>query len=197
MFISAKWISYFPSSRKELSNAWPQETGAILERDKSAFQFMQTSPTWLINHKSWCSPECCRNFYRIPAKYNSAGHSVCHSEHVKCGYVQYENYCEILSVQWERTYQSHFFPDLNHVQTESQRTGPSKCWDKHWRFRCRWCLVWIDPFSMRRHFEHSFKVTRKVCFLPAVNIKLPNYVKWNRHRQFQSAKTVTSFCIQT
>ena len=74
-----------------------------------------------------------------------------------------------------------FFSDLNHVQTESQRTGPFKCWDKHWRFRCRWCLVWIDPFSMRRHFEHSFKVTRKVCFLPTVNIKLPNYVKWNRH----------------
>ena len=90
-----------------------------------------------------------------------------------------------------------FFSDLNQVPTESQRTGPSKCWDKHWRFSCRWCLVWIDPFSMRRHFEHSLKVTRKVCFLPAVNIKLPNYVKWNRHRHFQSAKTVASFCIQT
>ena len=85
MFISAKWISDFQSSRKELSNAWPQETGAILDRDKSAFQFTHTSPIWPINHKSWCSPECCRNFYRIPAKYNSAGHSVCHSEHVKCG----------------------------------------------------------------------------------------------------------------
>ena len=52
MFISAKWISDFQSSRKELSNAWPQETGAILERDKSAFQFTQTSPIWLINHIS-------------------------------------------------------------------------------------------------------------------------------------------------